>query len=116
MNDSFSYTVENGNGLVSNVAKVDLINGNLNVQEADLSRQVKLYPNPSSGAVNIDFYNPNAQSYTLQVYTMNGMLVIADENITTTHVTIAGNTLAAGPYLYVLQGEGKSYMGKFIME
>lgn len=77
---------------------------------------VKLYPNPSSGEVHIDFYNPNAQSYILQVYTMNGMLVIADENITTTHVTIAGNTLAAGPYIYMLQGEGKTYMGKFIME
>ncbi len=77
---------------------------------------VKLYPNPSSGAVHIDFYNPNAQSYTLQVFTMNGMLVTASEDIATTHVTIAGNTLAPGPYIYMLQGEGKTYMGKFIVE
>ncbi len=77
---------------------------------------VKLYPNPSSGEVHIDFHNPNRQVYTIQVYTMNGMLVIAEEGIEADNITIMGNTLAAGPYIYMLQGEGKTYMGKFIME
>jgi len=77
---------------------------------------VKLYPNPSSGEVHIEFYNPNRQNYALQVYTMNGMLVIADEEIQSEKVTIRGNTLAPGPYIYMLQGDGKMYMGKFIVE
>lgn len=77
---------------------------------------VKLYPNPSSGEVHIEFYNPNRQQYTLQVFTMNGMLVTVDEQIETDKINILGNTLAPGPYIYLLQGEGKMYMGKFIIE
>jgi hypothetical protein len=89
------------------------------VNEAQLEERypsVKLYPNPSMGDVNIEFYNPNKQNYTLQVYMINGMLVTMNENIQTDKIVIPGNTLAAGPYIYVLQGEGNTYMGKFIME
>lgn len=89
------------------------------INEAELESKypsVKLYPNPSSGEVNIEFYNPNKQNYTLQVFTISGMLVTMDEHIQTDKFKILGNTLAGGPYIYVLQGEGNVYMGKFIIE
>lgn len=89
------------------------------VNETELESRyhsVKLYPNPSSGEVNIEFYNPNSQNYTLQVFTISGMLVTMDENIQNDKFKIMANTLAGGPYIYVLQGEGNVYMGKFIIE
>ncbi|CAN5433932.1 hypothetical protein BH09BAC1_BH09BAC1_10830 [soil metagenome] len=89
------------------------------VNDYDLEERypsVKLYPNPTSGEVHIEFFNPNRQNYTMQVFTMNGQLVVMEEGIANSKVTISGNTLAPGPYIYMLQGEGKMYMGKFIVE
>lgn len=52
-NDSFSYTFENSNNLVSNVATVNLINGNLNVYDVNSNQKVKIYPNPAETTVSI---------------------------------------------------------------
>ena len=52
-NDSFSYTVENSNGLVSNVATASIMNGNLSVNEANPNQKVRLYPNPAETTLSI---------------------------------------------------------------
>ena len=52
-NDSFSYTVENSNNLVSNVATVNLINGNLNVHDVNSNQKLRIYPNPAETTLSI---------------------------------------------------------------
>lgn len=64
--------------------------------------------------VEIKFANPTAQGYRLDVYDIDG-------NILVTYVDIYGDTVkidqrfvgAIGSYLYKLSGEGNTYAGKF---
>lgn len=64
--------------------------------------------------VEIKFANPTAQEYRLDIYDIDG-------NILVTYVDIYGDTVkiderfvgAFGSYLYKLSGEGNTYAGKF---
>lgn len=68
----------------------------------------------SDKGVEIKFANPTAQQYRLDVYDLDG-------NILVTYVDIYGDTVkidnrfvgAIGSYLYKLTGEGNTYAGKF---
>ncbi|SMP25924.1 SBBP repeat-containing protein [Chryseobacterium profundimaris] len=105
MNDSFSYTVENGNGLVSNVAKVDLINGNLNVQEADLSRQVKLYPNPAHTTLSVI---SDSEILSAEVFDLSGKKLLEVKGT----YPIDVSSLSTGNYIL----HAKSKNGKIIRQ
>jgi hypothetical protein len=64
--------------------------------------------------VEIKFADPTAQEYRLDIYDING-------NILVTYIDIYGDTVkiderfvgAFGSYLYKLSGEGNTYAGKF---
>lgn len=45
--DSFQYTVENSNGLVSNVASAVITSGNLSTVDVVAGQKVSVYPNPA---------------------------------------------------------------------
>ncbi len=71
----------------------------------------------SNTGVEIKFANPTAQQYRLDIYDLDG-------NILVTYVDIYGDTVkvdqrfvaAFGSYLYKLTGEGNTYAGKFSAE
>jgi hypothetical protein len=86
------------------------------VDEAKLAAQ---YPGVSlavvgNSGVEIKFANPTAQEYRLDIYDLDG-------NILVTYVDIYGDTVqvdqrfvaAFGSYIYKLSGEGNTYAGKF---
>ncbi|SHK83772.1 Ig-like domain-containing protein [Chryseobacterium polytrichastri] len=96
MNDSFSYTVENGNGLVSNVATANLIYGNLNVNEVNLDQKTKIFPNPAETSISLTSVSKILMA---EVYDLSGkkMFIIKDFK------TIDVSTLSPG--VYVLKAE-----------
>jgi hypothetical protein len=68
----------------------------------------------ANSGVEIKFANPTAQEYRVDIYNMDG-------NILVTYVDIYGDTVkvdprfvaAFGSYIYKLSGEGNTYAGKF---
>lgn len=68
-NDSFSYTVENSNNLVSNVATVNLINGNLNVHDIHSSQKIRIYPNPAETTVSI---MSASEVFIMEIFDLSG--------------------------------------------
>ena len=87
--------------------------------QVDAQQLEQQYPGVSlafqnGNGVEIKFANPTAQEYRLDIYDMNG-------NILVSYVDIYGDTVEVdsrfvgtyGSYLYKLTGEGNTYAGKF---
>ncbi|MDH6253863.1 hypothetical protein M2347_003590 [Chryseobacterium sp. H1D6B] len=91
-NDSFSYTVENSNNLVSNVATANIINGNLSVHEADANKKVRLYPNPADTTLSI---MSASEILTAEIFDLSGKKLIEVKG----NHTIDVSTLNGGVYI-----------------
>lgn len=72
------------------------------------SRKVKIYPNPASQYVTIEFYNSEQSSYTLTLYDTQQHLVKTITGITTNKVKIKREKLTSGLYLFELLTSGQS--------
>ncbi|WP_185246692.1 SBBP repeat-containing protein [Chryseobacterium bernardetii] len=93
MNDSFSYTVENGNGMVSNVAKVNIINsGSLSVKEAEVGQKIALYPNPADAVVHL---MSDSKIMAVQILDMSGKKLLEANGTNKIDVSM----LSSGVYL-----------------
>ncbi len=114
--------VESANGTATSTLDIDVnafmasLGLATQVDEKELEAQ---YPSVSvafntGSNVEIKFANPTAQEYRLDIYDIDG-------NILVTYVDIYGDTVkiderfvgAFGSYLYKLSGEGNTYAGKF---
>lgn len=104
-NDSFSYTVENSNGLVSNVATANLVNGNLNVHEVSPDQKLKLYPNPAE--TNISLMS-TSKILIAEVYDLSGkkMFSIKDPK------TIDVSSLTSGGYILTAETKDGQFFKK----
>lgn len=79
---------------------------------------IKVYPNPSSTLVHMDYYLSDAAPVTLRLQNMEGQTVmqVLDEstkNPGTYHQTIDVSRLPAGVYIYELNAD-RMYRGRFI--
>jgi hypothetical protein len=89
------------------------------IDEEKLSKKypkINVFPNPSSEVLNIEFTNPDAKPYHLDVYDFGGSLVIQQKNITDSKIVIQKDWLSTGVYTYKLTGEGNTHCGKFIFK
>jgi hypothetical protein len=75
-----------------------------------------VFPNPSNEVLNIEFTNPDAKPYHLDVYDFGGSLVIQQKNITDSKIVIQKDWLSTGVYTYKLTAEGNTHCGKFIFK
>jgi len=74
--------------------------------------QFKIYPNPSTGLVNIELQNsPNNTNFTYQIYNLSGKLVHSGQTNRGTKQLI----LDKGMYLVHLQQKNKSYTQKLVV-
>jgi|GEM_PF-3845844 hypothetical protein len=73
VNDSFQYTIENSNGLVSNVATANIINGNLSVQNVEADQKITLYPNPTDSILHI---RSSSEITAIVIFDMSGNQLI----------------------------------------
>jgi len=98
-NDSFSYTVENSNNLVSNVATVNLINGNLSIHDVNPSQKLRIYPNPAETTISI---RSTSEIIKAEVFDLSGKKLFEVKGT----LTIDVSSLKAGGY--ILSAETKN--------
>lgn len=77
---------------------------------------VKLFPNPATEHLTIEFYNPDAKKFILEVYDLGGTLVMNQNNVTQSKIEIQRGWLSSGVYTYKLTGNGNTHCGKFIFK
>lgn len=104
--DTFSYTISDLDGLVSNLGFVNItIQPFMNTNENEISEEFKIYPNPSSSVVNFNF-----DFKTVQIFDLSGKLVL-----TTDSKQINISHLQKGVYLvYASRINGKSIRLRFV--
>ncbi len=84
--------------------------------EIDLNSTFKLYPNPATTHITIDWQQPNAESVSLQIFSSTGRLVQSFGQVR------AGQELSVvqlSPGIYLLEGltaKGQRFVGKFVKE
>lgn len=71
------------------------------------SRKVKIYPNPASQYVTIEFYNPKQDSYTLTLYDAQQHIVKTITGVTNNKVILEKENLTNGLYLFELLNSGQ---------
>lgn len=91
---------------------------NTSVNEAELDEKysgTRLLNDPVNGNTIINFYNPNANSYRLEIYDVNKGLVASFVNINADKITIDKELFASGAYIFKLQGDENLYCGTFVL-
>ena len=71
------------------------------------SRQIKIYPNPASQNVTLEFYNSEKATYTLTLYDTQQHLVKTITGITKNKVIVERENLTNGLYLFKLVTSGQ---------
>lgn len=77
---------------------------------------VKVYPNPASDKVYIEFSNPNDAEYQLQIFSITGQMVRYADHLVGNRITIERTNMPSGVYTYLLSGAGNVYAGKMIFQ
>ncbi|MDZ4845245.1 MAG: hypothetical protein SH857_06810 [Chitinophagales bacterium] len=75
----------------------------------------ELLADPVSGNTTINFSNPDADSYNLEIYDVSKGLVASFVNISTNKVVIDKELFASGAYIFKLEGEENLYCGTFVL-
>jgi hypothetical protein len=88
------------------------------VDEAELNKKyhgTQLLTDPVNGNATIEFFNPEANSYKLEIYDVSKGLVASFVNINSSEVVIDKELFAAGAYIYKLEGEENLFCGTFVL-
>lgn len=93
-------------------------NGWVGMNDQLTESPVTVYPNPTAGSLSIDASALGADLLSLEIYDLNGKLVMMHDMRNASALTIDVNALAAGTYTYLLRSTtGISFGdGKFIKE
>ncbi len=87
------------------------------VSTADIEKLIKVEvdPNPFSDKTYFRFSNPSGKAYSLQITDVQGR-ELRSYSVTGSELTIEKGALAAGVYLYRLEGEDGVATGKLVVE
>lgn len=69
------------------------------------NEKLRIYPNPFSESLSIEFGNPNQSKYKLTVYSISGRKVFEKDDITTEKLEFKPVNLAKGIYIIELRGQ-----------
>ncbi len=75
-----------------------------------------VYPNPTNNNAILEFYNPENESFTLELYDVSGKILRQIKNIRENQVLIERKNLPTGFYVYQIKGEHGFASGKIIFE
>ena len=79
--------------------------------------KINLFPNPLTSFSTLTFENSNNNTYTLEMYDIQGQLVRTIADITTDEITIQRNNLPGGLYFLQLHSDQElSAIGRLIVE
>jgi hypothetical protein len=71
-----------------------------------------IYPHPIRQEAILEFYNPENERFTFELYDISGRLVQLQTNIFSNQISITSNSLSDGFYVYKLKGEHGFASGK----
>lgn len=113
---TYYVNVTDNNGCTSNAASVLVtVNACIGVQEL-VSDKVSVYPNPSTGVLNITLTGALAQHTSIEVYDAIGKLVLA-KSLTNEMNTINISNLDNGIYLFkILNNSSAVKIGKLVKQ
>ncbi len=79
------------------------------------TRELLVYPNPSTGSATVIFENDLQEKYSLRLYDISGKPALSIHNITGNQIQIQGDHLEPGYYIIELAGK-KVFREKLIIE
>ena len=88
------------------------------IAELSASMQnIKVYPNPSTDDVTLEFSNPQHYVYSLFIYDTKGQKLREIDNISSGEVKLSNENLERGMYFYSLRNRwGIAGQGKFVVD
>jgi len=89
----------------------------LNDPEPPLQQQVKLYPNPVVDDLFVQYEHPEAASFQIRIFDLNGKMVLSrtvSSQAMSTGTSLQVSHLVPGLYLFLLQTEGYNFSSKII--
>lgn len=92
-------------------------NSTVGISEIDSTRDINIYPNPSSDHLTIDLPIDQTEDFELKIMDMTGkMLQIHNFESNTTSVTISVNDLSEGMYYIQIECKGLVYRKPFVVK
>jgi hypothetical protein len=76
----------------------------------------RLFPNPLKQTTRLVFSNPNQAAFQLDIMSVDGRVLKSYANIRSDELQIDASDLASGLYVYRLQGEAGTAVGRMIVE
>jgi len=116
-------TIDHG-GQESIISEIVIYDITIGITESQQQLSAKIYPNPSSGAVNISMQVQQAGVYTLNIINMqgellqtlyNGNLPGGNKIISWDGTSSRGEQIPPGIYFVQLRGEGGMYTEKIVL-
>lgn len=129
---SFTYLEENHDGTPYNEAikpddgnkdkNVDAILDEMGIETSvDEKALNEKYPgveiafSPNGRKLSLQFHNPEANNFRLDIFDIEGFIVASYINIYGEVVYVESGILKSGEYTYKLEGQGNTYCGKIAM-
>ena len=88
------------------------------VDEARLKEKyhgTELVTDPLNGSTSLRFYNPESNSYRLDIYDVSKGLVASFVNINSDNIVIDKEMFDSGAYIYKLSGNASLFCGTFVL-
>ena len=92
------------------VIMIEAFDHTLGTDDHDISwnitgEDILIYPNPASSYINLEFDNPESNSFTINIYNFLGQKVISLDNLTTVRYTIQTESFKSGLYFIEIINE-----------
>lgn len=109
---------ENGGGNNFYIDNIQVTADNVSITEYDLAKNVSVFPNPSSGELNINFNRNTQYEVKLELYDLAGRRMISEilPVGTSEYMLGSGTKLPTGVYLLKLQEDGMSYSERIVVQ
>lgn len=108
----FSFSSDGGNNLY--IDNINLSANNISTEEVSLENALSVYPNPSSGEINIDL-GAIKSDVSLNIYDLYGKEVLS-YTLTDSHTTFDNLNLSSGVYILNFTNGKEQYSKKLIVE
>ena len=90
--------------------------GPIGFNEFYFNDKIKIYPNPTSQNVSIEFENSEHETFFLLIFNDQGQIVQTTTNIVSNKIEIERKELVSGIYFFQLRSDKKLLSGKIILE
>ncbi len=112
------FEFENGGGNNFYIDNIQVTSDNVSITEYELAKNINVFPNPSTGQVNVTFTSATKSVVKVALYDLYGRLVISESlNPGTRNYAIGSDEkLASGVYLLQVEERGMTYAERLVVK